>query len=147
MGRHPAVIDAIIEAALRMGTAAAGTRNISDNSQMDGDTARLAGSATWQRNTARILISTEVRAVGRGAGITERDGVMDRIDVIEGNVSQGFRRRRGLHRRRCGDPAFDGGPAQCLIWMPTIVVHRRCYGVPPASGTTLPLDRHHDPRP
>src|SRR5437879_2462447 len=192
MGRHPAVIDAIVETARRMGAGAGGTRNISGNSHavvaleaeladLHRKEAALAFSSGYVSNEAALgtigrllpnclILSDEknhasmiagirasgaekrifrhndlghleallreagqlrpkviafeslysmdgdiapigricdlaakfraltyldwVHAVGlygpRGAGIAERDGIMDRVDVIEGTLAKGF---------------------------------------------------------
>jgi 5-aminolevulinate synthase len=192
MGRHPAVIDAMVETARRMGAGAGGTRNISGNSHavvaleaeladlhrkeaalaftsgyvsneaalgtigrllpnclilsdeknhasmiagirasgaekrifrhndlghleallrdagqlrpkviafeslysMDGDTAPIRQICDLAEKFRGLTHLDEVHAVGlygpRGAGVAERDGVMDRVDVIEGTLAKGF---------------------------------------------------------
>src|SRR6201993_816402 len=192
MGRHPAVIDAMVETARQMGAGAGGTRNISGNSRavvaleaeltdlhrkeaalafssgyvsneaalgtigwllpnclilsdeknhasmiagirasgaekqifghndlchleellqktarsrpkviafeslysMDGDTAPIGRICDLAAKYGALTYLDEVHAVGlygpRGAGVAERDGVMDRIDVIEGTLAKGF---------------------------------------------------------
>ncbi len=192
MGRHPAVIKAMIETAVRMGAGAGGTRNISGNSHavvrlekeladlhlkeaalvftsgyvsneaalgtigrllpnclffsdaknhasmiagirasgaekrifrhndlghlekllaetepnrsrvivfeslysMDGDIAPIARICDLAAKYGALTYLDEVHAVGlyglRGGGIAEREGIMDRVDVIEGTLAKGF---------------------------------------------------------
>lgn len=192
MGRHPAVINAMIESAVKMGAGAGGTRNISGNSHavvtleaeladlhkkeaalvftsgyvsndaalgavgrllpnclilsdeknhasmiagirasdaekrifrhndldhlrqllaaterrrpkviafesiysMDGDIAPIEQICDLAEEFGALTYLDEVHAVGlyglRGAGIAERDGVMDRVDIFEGTLAKGF---------------------------------------------------------
>jgi 5-aminolevulinate synthase len=61
---------------------------------MDGDLAPIGRICDLAVKFGALTYLDEVHAVGlygpRGAGIAERDGVMDRVDVIEGTLAKGF---------------------------------------------------------
>jgi 5-aminolevulinate synthase len=61
---------------------------------MDGDIAPLARICDLADKFDALTYLDEVQAVGlygiHGGGISERDGLMDRIDVIEGTLAKGF---------------------------------------------------------
>lgn len=61
---------------------------------MDGDIAPIGRICDLAVRFGALTYLDEVHAVGiyglRGAGIAERDGVMDRVDVIEGTLAKGF---------------------------------------------------------
>ncbi|NOZ31865.1 MAG: 5-aminolevulinate synthase [Alphaproteobacteria bacterium] len=61
---------------------------------MDGDIAPIAEIADLAARHNALTYIDEVHAVGlygpRGAGICEREGLMDRIDIIEGTLAKGF---------------------------------------------------------
>ncbi|MFN4287053.1 MAG: 5-aminolevulinate synthase [Brevundimonas sp.] len=59
---------------------------------MDGDIADLAGTVALARKYGALTYLDEVHAVGlygdRGAGIAEREGLMEEIDIIEGTLGK-----------------------------------------------------------
>ena len=61
---------------------------------MDGDIAPLERFCDLARRYRALTYLDEVHAVGmygqRGAGVAERDGVMDRIDIVEGTLGKAF---------------------------------------------------------
>ena len=61
---------------------------------MDGDFAPIGRICDLAAKFPALTYLDEVHAVGlygpRGAGIAERDGVMERVDIIEGTLAKGF---------------------------------------------------------
>src|SRR5690606_15414027 len=61
---------------------------------MDGDIAPIGEICDVARDHGALTYLDEVHAVGlygpRGAGVAERDGVMDRVDVVEGTLAKAY---------------------------------------------------------
>lgn len=64
---------------------------------MDGDISDIAGTCALARKYNALTYIDEVHAVGlygeKGGGVTQRDGVADQVDIIEGTLAKGF----GVH--------------------------------------------------
>ena len=61
---------------------------------MDGDIADICGTVALAKKYGALTYIDEVHAVGlygpRGAGVSERDGIMDQIDIIEGTLGKAY---------------------------------------------------------
>src|ERR1700754_3503311 len=61
---------------------------------MDGDIAPIAGICDLAQEFSAMTYIDEVHAVGlygpRGGGIADREGLTDRLDIIEGTLAKGF---------------------------------------------------------
>jgi len=61
---------------------------------MDGDFGSIAGICSLAERFGALTYLDEVHGVGlygpRGAGVAARDGVMDRVDIIEGTLAKAF---------------------------------------------------------
>ena len=61
---------------------------------MDGDISDVRGTVALAKKYNALTYIDEVHAVGlygeRGAGVAERDGIMDEIDIIEGTLGKAF---------------------------------------------------------
>ena len=61
---------------------------------MDGDFGQISGICDLARKYGALTYLDEVHGVGlygpRGAGVAARDGVMDRVDIIEGTLAKAF---------------------------------------------------------
>jgi 5-aminolevulinate synthase len=61
---------------------------------MDGDIADIRSTVALAKKYNALTYIDEVHAVGlygdRGAGVAERDGIMDEIDIIEGTLGKAF---------------------------------------------------------
>jgi 5-aminolevulinate synthase len=61
---------------------------------MDGDVAPIGEFCDVAARRGALTYVDEVHAVGlygaRGAGVAERDGVMDRVDIVQGTLAKGF---------------------------------------------------------
>jgi len=61
---------------------------------MDGDISDIHGTVALAKKYGCLTYIDEVHAVGlygnRGAGVAERDGIMDQIDIIEGTLGKAF---------------------------------------------------------
>ena len=61
---------------------------------MDGDMAPIGAIGALAKNYGALTYLDEVHAVGlygpRGGGVAERDGVMEKVDIIEGTLAKAF---------------------------------------------------------
>ena len=103
---------------------------------MDGDIALIGAIADLAERYGAMTYLDEVHAVGmygpRGAGVAERDGVMDRIDVIEGTLAKGYGTLGGYIAAKASIIDAVRGYAPSFIFttaLPPAVAAAACHAV------------------
>ena len=83
---------------------------------MDGDFGPIAAICDLADEFGALTYIDEVHAVGmygpRGGGVAERDGLMDRIDIINGTLAKAYRRDGRLYRGQREDVRRDPRPTR-----------------------------------
>ena len=116
---------------------------------MDGDIAPVAAIADLASRHNALTYIDEVHAVGmygpRGAGICERDGVMSRIDVIEGTLAKGFGALGGyIAANSCIVDAVRSYAPQFIFTttLPPMLAASACAAVRHLKASSLERERH-----
>jgi len=116
---------------------------------MDGDIAPVAKIADLAQKHNALTYVDEVHAVGmygpRGGGICEREGVMDRIDVVEGTLAKGFGALGGyIAADSCIVDAVRSYAPQFIFTttLPPMVTASACAAIKHLKGSNVERERH-----
>jgi len=116
---------------------------------MDGDIAPVAKIADLAQKHNALTYVDEVHAVGmygpRGGGICEREGVMDRIDVVEGTLAKGFGALGGyIAADSCIVDAVRSYAPQFIFTttLPPMVTASACAAIKHLKASSVERERH-----